>query len=51
MRSTSFCAAAGSPLRAAPSARAKCVIATVKGNLLGRGSRRAAARQSPRSSA
>ena len=57
IRSTSFCAAAGSPLRAAPSARAKCVIASVNGNLLGigsqlappRASRRARARSAPAS--
>ena len=47
--STSFSAAAGSPLRAAPRARAKCVIASVNGNLLGRGSSFVASLQSPRS--
>jgi len=51
MRSTSFCAAAGSPLLAAPSARAKCVIASVYGYLLGTGLSCAASRQAPRSSA
>ena len=44
-------AAAGLPLRAAPMARAKCVIASVNGVFAGRAVSAAASAQAPRSSA